>query len=346
MHKLSIIIACAPYHQSIVGDAIASVRAQTVPCDVIVIYDEHARGAGWARNQGIGQSRTEYVAFLDADDILDPHFAESCLKAITHYAQSHADIRYAYTDWLGDENKPIVAPLPCIAWTERTSHLVTAVVPTDQARLIGGFDENMSGLEDADFYLRLRLSGVCGLHVHSPSNLLESALVSYREGGRRSIQARVSGQEGLIQQYMLNRYGDYNLMGCCGDNTKTPITPANEPQDGFVLVQAQWHGNRVERGRATGNLYPRTSYPGILYVAESDAAAAPQHWKRVNSAVQASNGVILQPAYQSNTDPWQDIANAIMTSTVPQESDAPTMIEYKPNKTGRSKADTIKGMQG
>ena len=134
-------------------------------------------------------------------------------------------------------------------------------------------------------------------------------------------------------------------MGCCGDTQQGPTGPDNEPQAGDVLAQSQWHGNRQERGRVTGRIYPRTSFPKLMYVSASDVDAAPQHWKRVTSPTQAANGVILQPSYaaQSNT-PWQDTANAIFGGGTPAQP-VSNPIEYKPNVTGRKKADVIKSAQ-
>jgi hypothetical protein len=347
-NDLTICIPYGNYHANVVMEAIASAEAQTVPCDIIVIADPDSNGAGHTRNRALEQVKSTYVTFLDADDVLDPRFAESCLKSLAHYALTHTDVRYAYTDWLVD-GAPRQAPLPCDTWVNglMSFHLVNAVVPTERARLIGGFDENMSGVEDADFFIRLRLSGVCGLHIHAPHNLFDSALVSYRAGGQRSIQARESGQETLIQQYMLNRYREYNLMGCCGDSSQHPTTPTNEPQDGDILAQALWQGNRTERGRTTGRLYPRTSFPKMLYVNEGDVNAAPHLWKRIMTPMQAANGVVLQPAYKSTgnwTDIAQSVANAMFGAGAPAQPVA-NPIEYKSNVTGRKKADVIKSAQ-
>jgi hypothetical protein len=333
MPKLTIIIPVGPSHEHIFHEAVASAEAQTVPCEIIVIHDRDGNGAGHARNQGIARTTTPYIAFLDADDVLDPHFAEICLGVLDQYAQSgNTDPRYVYTDWLGLHNVAHQAPDPCIAWTEKTFHLVTTVLPTERVRLIGGFDEVMTGVEDADFYVRLRLSGLCGIHVNAP-------LVSYREGGQRSIQARVSGQEALAQEYMTKRYGGYNLMGCCGDNTQLPPTPGNEPQDGWVLVQAQWHGNRTERGRVTGTLYPRTSHPHLMYLDPRDVEAAPHLWKRVQSPQQAANGVILKPEYRPSDGNWQDVMAGLFGGGQPQPVSQP--VEYKPNRAQTSKASVV-----
>lgn len=328
-NDLTICIPYGNYHADVVMEAIASAEAQTVPCNIIVMADPNSNGAGYARNRALEQVKSAYVTFLDADDVLDPRFAAVCMKAFDDYATLDNPIpRYVYTDWVGANNIAHQPPAPSRAWVwgEQDVHLVTAVIPTDRARLIGGFDENMAGLEDVDFYIRLRLSGVCGIHV------MNMPLVYYREGGQRSVQARQSGAELVAFQYMSERYGGYNLMGCCGDTKPGPTGPDNEPETGDVLAQALWHGNRVERGRATGRLYPRTSFPKLMYVAEADVNAAPQHWKRVTSPTQAANGIILQPAYAPQATPWQDIANAM--ADVAQVRPAPSQpIQYKPNRT-------------
>jgi hypothetical protein len=335
MPDLTVVIPVADYHQEIAQRAIDSVRAQTIPCQLKVFLDSGAKGAGYARNRALMEVETSHVAFLDADDTIDPRFAQICLEALEGYASSgRADPRYAYTDWLGLQNIAIQAPEPCEAWTNQTAHLVTTALPTERVRLIGGFDEVMTGLEDTDFYVRLRLSGVCGLHVNAP-------LVHYREGGQRSVTARATGQEALVQQYMTNRYGRYPLMGCCGDPTPAPTGPDNEPMEGDILVQAAWSGNRRETGRVTGRLYPRTSFPKMLYVNEADVNASPMLWRRMNTPVQASNGVILQPQYQAQgVDSWQDVASALFGGgSVQAQASGP--VEYKPKSAGRKKADVL-----
>jgi hypothetical protein len=128
-------------------------------------------------------------------------------------------------------------------------------------------------------------------------------------------------------------------MGCCGDSTPGPVSPTNEPNPGDVLVQAAWQGNRVERGRATGTLYPRTSFPKMLYVNEADANLSPHLFRRVTSPQAMSNGVILQPQYKPVQN-WQDVVSAVYGGGQPAQ--APSQpVEYKPNISGRKKADIV-----
>lgn len=333
MLDLTFVVPCSLYHQEIVEQAIESVKNQTITCKYLVIEDTQRKGTGWARNQGLEKVDTAAISFLDADDTLDPRFAEICLSTLEHYqAQGQTDPRYVYTDWINADLSIGHAPTPCEAWTNKTYHLVTTVIPTQYARLIGGFDEAMQGVEDVDFYVRLRLAGLCGLRVNSP-------LVHYRDGGQRSQAARQSGEETAVQSYISQRYGGYSLMACCGDNTPTSTGPTNEPLEGDVLAQAQWRGNRQERGRATGRLYPRTAYPKLLYVAEADVVAAPMHWQRVTTPMQTATGIVLQPAYTPVAN-WSQVANELFGGGVSTPVQSP--VEYHPNITGKKKSDVLK----
>ena len=338
MPSLTFVTPLAPYHSAYLPQVLDTIKAQTISCRHIVIPDEDMKGAGWARNRGLEQVTSEYVSFIDSDDTIDPRFAEIGLGILSQYHAQKDDPRYVYTDWIGASNATHLAPEPCDVWTNQTFHLVTTILPTAAVRRIGGFDEQMQGVEDADFYVRLRLSGVCGIHVNAP-------LVSYREGGQRSITARASGQEASALQYMAKRYGGLSLMGCCGDNQQHPNTPGNEPQNGDILAQALWGGNRQQMGLATGRLYPRTAAPKLLYVAEADVIAAPHHWKRVNAPIEASNGVVLMPQYQSSqTNDWQRQAEFMFGGGAQAQSQPPaqsTMVEYKPNTPGMKKADVL-----
>lgn len=323
MTQLTFVIPVAGYHQDIAARAIASVEAQIIPCEIVVFADTNGRGAGFARNRGLEGVHTPYVSFLDADDELAPTFAATCLAAI----QPH---QYVYTDWDVDGNH-VQAPSPCDVWTKKTYHVVTTVMHTEDVQRIGGFDELLEGVEDSDFGVRLRLSGVCGIHV-------PQKLFYYGNQGQRAVVARQSGKELEALQYMTLRYGGYNFMGCCGDMPNTPATPGNEPLPGDVLVQAQWNGNRPEWGRATGRKYPRTSFPKLLYIAPEDLAASPSLWKLYSTTPVQVNGVVLQPQYQPNAA-WQDVASAVFGGAQPQQMNQP--VEYKPLQNPRTKGDVL-----
>lgn len=73
-----------PYHEKrerngMLERAAASVRAQTVPVEHIVALDVHHMGAAITRNHGLALVETEWTAFLDSDDEMDPDHIEHLL---------------------------------------------------------------------------------------------------------------------------------------------------------------------------------------------------------------------------------------------------------------------------
>lgn len=265
MTDISVIIPVAPYHLDRVTAAVASCAAQTVPVEVLVVIDRERRGAGWARNRGLADVATPYVVFLDADDELLPRFAEATLAQAREGA-------WVYTDWL-DEDTPY--PAPACPWGRETRNVITTLVPTSAARAVGGFDETLGGLEDTDFYLKLRAAGLCGVCVREP-------LFRYRKGGERSKAFYDTPEYHAAMRRFSETYGR-KLMGECGGCGGGNVGPfgydaaaiIGEKQDGDVLAVATWGGNRIVHGFATGRVYPRTGNGKQTWVDPRDAAAAP-----------------------------------------------------------------------
>jgi hypothetical protein len=265
MTLVTFIIPFAPYHKDIVQTAIECVKAQSIPCDYIAVEDSERHGAGWARNVGIQRATTPFVAFLDADDTITADYAETCLKAWQAG-------RYVYTDWLeGDDIKQ--APDPCHVFVPNqgrtniiTHHLVNVLMPRRMAVRVGGFDTTMTGGEDTEFFARVRNCGICGIRVNKP-------LVSYSALGVRSHAFVTSINYHHVMNTIAKRYGGNITMACCGDYKPNKTIAVNEEFAGALLVRPSWGGNMPYRGRATGNLYPRSSRSSLLWVDASDFEA-------------------------------------------------------------------------
>lgn len=266
---LTVVIPTADYHLAIVEEAIQSVLSQTVYCRCIVVYDHEQRGAGWARNRGLEQVNSPFVTFLDSDDLLSPTFAEDMLQA-------YDGMHYVFCHWLTDR----IIEAPCRPWDgSGAAHIVTALYPTSLVRYVGGFDESLPGFEDTDFGWKMTRFGACGRRLAKP-------LVQYRKGGLRAEAFRQRPDRDAIAKSILERYRGKPMADDCGGcgasyNPDMPVLPANQPFEGAVLATALWAGNRQERGRMTGILYPRSGNGKRLYVHERDIDAAPHLFARV-----------------------------------------------------------------
>lgn len=305
MADVTFVIPIAPYHNDTAQHAIWSAQAQTVPCEIVTVKDTERRGAGWTRNTGLAQVNTPFTIFLDADDTVERTFVEQCLKA---WIPGH----YVYTDWF-EGDKRVSAP-DC-AWVNSTWHTVTTLIPTAYVRMVGGFDETLSGGEDTDFYLKLNTRGYCGRKLALP-------LFHYSTDGRRGHEFVHGADYKRVMTLFTETYGG-KQMSCCGGGNTAPIpdTPQGDQQPGDVLAMAVWAGNRQERGRVTGRLYPRAGNNKLVWVAKLDLEARPDLWRAVadEPETELPNGVDLiadywrvpppmaptpvQPAKRANTTP-------------------------------------------
>lgn len=249
--------------------ATAQVAAQTVPCQHVIIQDTDSRGPGWARNQGTAQVTTSLIAFLDADDKIAPTWAEETLAAF----EASGGRRYIYTDHLQD-GKRIEAP-KC-AWTNRTWHVITALLPTAWVKSVGGFDETLPAFEDTDLFLRLISTGHCGARLARP-------LFTYGADGERSAKWYGTPVYDAVMRYFSRQYGGRTMGSCCGDPQPGDLVAVGEHLDGDVMAEAAWAGNRPQRGRATGRIY-RTGNWKRTWVDPRDIDVQPELWNIVREA--------------------------------------------------------------
>lgn len=315
MSDLTFITPIGLTHRQLADRAIVSVKAQSVPCKHLTMLDTDQRGPGYLRNVMLRQVDTEFVSFLDADDWLEPTFAE---ETIAEYRRVGGE-RYIYTDWI--DNRGLVVATPCLngpdgyplsvpdrkPYCGGTWHVVTTLIPTAWVKAVGGFDESLPASEDTDFYLKLSTTLRCGHHLARP-------LFHYAPGGGRAIAFREGPDRDRIAHELTIRYG--GRMGCCG-NEEAIVQPIGQKQEGDVLAMALWHGNRGEYGRATGRHYPRISMPKTAWVDPRDCAMSPNLWK------------VIQPTAVDTPQPIttvQQMASAGL-ATVKRNPYAPPLVE-------------------
>ena len=282
---VSIIIPVGPGHATTLIDALDSVQAQTMPFWECIVVDDSAgdetlstikthpwarhihtigkTGAGYARNYGLKHARSTLTLFLDADDVIVPRALELLLRGFVE-----SDGKYAYSDWLTLEDETRIDGAMEVRTVEEYDqtkmlhglrHAITALIPTEWLRSIGGFDEKLKCFEDWDLFCKLAIIGGCGVRVDHP------LLIYRRNTGKRTraaLKARQAGEEGtpaytplgeqtaaaLFDRYAAYRSGEETVMACgtCGGQS--------------TVVDAQSALNSM-LGFATGGMLSVASVP-------------------------------------------------------------------------------------
>jgi len=201
MQTVSVIVPAYQASKTI-GRALASIAAQTVPpTEVIVIDDgsddgsvraaenmrqalkgidlkilrqEH-RGAGAARNRGVNEARSTYVAFLDADDEWLPEKLSRSLEEIIRTDSVLVSHNYILRDTAGREtvvmkcDKNFQAPGDPFVNLYRKGYVGTSAVVTkrDAVLMAGGFDESLPTAQDFALWLAMLKRPGTPFHVFS-----------------------------------------------------------------------------------------------------------------------------------------------------------------------------------
>jgi glycosyltransferase involved in cell wall biosynthesis len=160
---------------SLLSECRASVTAQTVPVEHLVMEDADRVGPQTIRNRLSMRSESEWLLPLDDDDLLDP----DCVETLLAHAGG-ADIVYPFCRVEGRDDFYVVNKL----WCERSLFLqpfipITALVRRDLFVMLGGY-RNVP-LEDYDFYKRAALHGARFVCV-------PEVLWSYRFLGQNTFQ--------------------------------------------------------------------------------------------------------------------------------------------------------------
>jgi len=132
----------------------------------IVLCRQWNRGASAARNRALAIARGEYCVFLDADDIFEPRFVATQVRAIV---AAEADICFGQGVSVWPDGRAMEAPaMPPAASLDRALSRVLSdgwlpphaiLWRTSFARKIGGWDATLRRNDDGEFIARALLNG-------------------------------------------------------------------------------------------------------------------------------------------------------------------------------------------
>lgn len=254
----------------------ATVRAQTLPFDEIICYDDASTdhtaevaqslgarvirggqnaGPAHARNQLWRAAAGEWVHFHDADDLLEPAYHakvaarvdRSIDVVICNALWLRADTRAREQEWRYSEAELRSAPVPYLL-----THPVGGINGYYRRSLlgqIGGFDEQLKVWEDADLHVRLALAGARFAVVE------EALVVALRHDGSLSAGLR---QNWLNRLRALQHYAKTLPIDC-----RPALLTALESAARALLVVSESAAAReaVMLSRSLGGDPPTTANP-------------------------------------------------------------------------------------
>ena len=143
--------------------AASSVRAQTHPTELVLARDVHAKGAALTRHCGLLEVETQWTAFLDSDDTMDPGHIAALVACAD---ETGADYVYPWFRVVGGSD-----PFPMFfrrPWDDDAPHstTVTVLVRTGLAREVGFVSTPLEqGGEDYAFTLGCLAAGAQIVHL-------------------------------------------------------------------------------------------------------------------------------------------------------------------------------------
>jgi len=225
---MSISVVIPAYNASkFITDTIRSVLAQTLPADEVLVIDDGSTDNTAAiaasfgppvrvirtpnsrlpatRNLGVREAKSEWIAFLDADDIWEPNKLERQMQALSRSPE--ADLCYTGRIVLvqrGDSARlGDVVPVPPAAKIEQELQKQckfppSCVVIRRSAFLaVGGHDASFDYVEDWELWLRLLKAGVKFIDCPEP-------LLQYRVSSENKSSHAMSMLEGADRVYRMH----------------------------------------------------------------------------------------------------------------------------------------------
>lgn len=179
-NKISVVIPCRA--GSYPKTTLYSLSKQTIdPKDftVTIIFDEHQRGANWARNKGFESVLTEFVLFSDDDIEWKPYALELLRDTLVAFPEAS----YSYGAYRMNGGVYCRKAFNAAA-LKRNNYISTmSLIRTEH---FPGFDESLKRLQDWDLWLTMLLQyGRVGIYCKSV--IYDTVLDPYGISGVRSV---------------------------------------------------------------------------------------------------------------------------------------------------------------
>lgn len=318
---VSVIVPVAHYHRDRIPHVRDHLALQTLECEVIIVEDLEGRGPAWARHEGVQQSTKEFLFFLDADDQLRFDSIETFL---THWKPFH----YVYSDFirtdLSEDEQHIQLPGARHIGDPMQHHTVSCLISRSAYDYVGGFDENQTGFEDTDFWLRCAAKSICAIHVPEPLMIYQRT-----QGFSHTVRQRPQ-----FYQRLREIYERYSTMAkkCCGGSTSgfggVLSIQSTPPEEGFVLVTCEWGGNRRHIGKATGNIYPRSGNGKMAWIDERDLKADSQHYIRVDPPKEPEKPELPIEPKKAIPEPDSEFKEETLTTWDPDDMTVKDLMDF------------------
>jgi len=231
-----LISVVVPAHNaaSTVGATLSSILWQTYPRIEVVIVDDGSTddtariveayrdprvrltaqnngGPGAARNRGMSMVGGDFIAFVDADDILMPEYLQACMDVWSPdrtFVTSNA--YWMFAGGIDPRRTRHTGPLPApsrqrLALLEHNWVSVMSVFPREMLHDIDGFDEALDRAEDWDFWLRAVYAGWTVKAQRRPLALFNRTGITLTSAGAKVIAAERQILERMQQRADLSR---------------------------------------------------------------------------------------------------------------------------------------------
>jgi glycosyltransferase involved in cell wall biosynthesis len=158
--RVSLLTPTIEGREELLAECAESVQAQTEEVAHLIYLDTNREGPAVCRNRMIDLCQSEYVGFVDDDDLLDPHHVES-LMALLANGQSLADVAWSRCRveaapgvWAPRIPQPLRPDYRQLLRGGRNFIPVTVIARVSAIREAGGFDP-ADRYEDYELWRRM-----------------------------------------------------------------------------------------------------------------------------------------------------------------------------------------------